>query len=310
VTGARTPVRVAVVGAVTFDELHRSDGGVERRMGGSGVYGALGASLLAPAAIISVVGDDFGDELLDPLRQRGVNVDAVARRAGRTFRWACRYDATGDVREQIYSDPGVYAECAASVPDPLRAVPYLALTAGNALQNHACADQMHHATFIALDTIEREIRDERDKFIRQLPLADLVSINDAEAASLIGWRGGHGDDALSTAAARWLRERGHRLFILKRGSAGADVCEDGVVTRVAAVPGIRAIDPTGAGDTFVGAALSALARGDSLVEAARWGCAVASFTIEAFGTAGILRATRGQAEARLAKVAVAEAAAP
>ena len=128
-------------------------------------------------------------------------------------------------------------------------------------------------------------------------------INDAEAASLIGWRGSPQDDALTRAAADWIRPHGPGRFILKRGSRGADICDlDGAMTRVCAVPGIRAADPTGAGDVFVGAVLSALARGDELVEAARWGCAAASFAVERFGLEGILAATRAEAEARLAEV--------
>ena len=38
--------------------------------------------------------------------------------------------------------------------------------------------------------------------------------------------------------------------------------------------------------------LSALARGAPLIDAVRWGCAVASFTSEGFGLQGRLRATR------------------
>ena len=294
---------VAYVGAVTFDEIHSAEGAVEGVMGGSGAYGALGAALLARPAIVSVVGDDFDDELFEPLRERGVVLDAVERVPGPTFRWGCRYNESGNVREHLYTRAGVYGAHAATIPTHLRDTPCAALTAGNALQNHACAEQLTDATLIALDTIEREIIDEHDAFVRQLPLADLVIINDAEAAALIGWGGSPEDDALTPAAADWIRSHGPRTFILKRGSRGADVCDSGGgVTRVSAVPGIRAADPTGAGDVFVGAVLSALARGDDLVAAARWGCAAASFAVERFGLDGILSATRADAEARLAEV--------
>ena len=50
-----------------------------------------------------------------------------------------------------------------------------------------------------------------------------------------------------------------------------------------------------------------MACGRALVDAARWGCAVASFTIEDFGIAGILGATRDAAEARLRDVAAVSA---
>ena len=294
---------VAYVGAVTFDEIHSSEGAVEGVMGGSGAYGALGAALLARAAIVSVVGDDFDEALLEPLRERGVILDAIERAPGPTFRWGCRYNESGNAREHLYTRAGVYGTHVATIPAHLRDARCAALTAGNALQNHACAAQLADAALVALDTIEREIREEHDAFVRQLPLADIVIINDAEAASLIGWSGSPQDDALTRAAADWIRPHGPGRFILKRGSRGADVCDsDGAMTRVCAVPGIHAADPTGAGDVFVGAVLSALARGDELVGAARWGCAAASFAVERFGLDGILAATRAAAEARLASV--------
>ena len=299
---------VAYVGAVTFDEIHSAEGAVENVMGGSGTYGALGAALRARTAIISVVGDDFDEANLEPLRARGVILDGLERAEGPTFRWGCRYNETGNAREHLYTRAGVYAKRATTIPEHLRDTPYVALTAGNMLQNRSCAEQMRGPAVVALDTIEREVQNKREAFAEQLALADIVMINDAEAAILIGWPGPPESGELTRAAAAWILPHGPRRFILKRGSRGVDVCEDGEeIARVKAVPGIRAIDPTGAGDTFVGAALSALAQGDSLIEAARWGCAVASFTVEAFGTDGILRASRRLAEERLARVAVAAA---
>ena len=58
------------------------------------------------------------------------------------------------------------------------------------------------------------------------------------------------------------------------------------------MPGIHVIDPTGAGATFIGALLRAVARGCDLVEGAVWGCAAASFAIEQFGIEAICLATR------------------
>lgn len=294
---------VAYVGAVTFDEIHSAEGAVENVMGGSGSYGALGAALRARAALISVVGDDFDEANLEPLRERGVILDGLERAEGPTFRWGCRYNETGNVREHLYTRAGVYASRATTIPEHLRDTPHVALTAGNMLQNRSCAEQMREPAVVALDTIEREVQNKHGAFVEQLPLADIVMINDAEAATLIGWPGSPEDEELTRAAAAWILPHGPRRFVLKRGSRGADVCEDGEeVARVAAVPGIRAVDPTGAGDTFVGAALSALADGETLVEAVRWGCAAASFAVEGFGLTGALSATPAGVEERLGDV--------
>ncbi len=75
-------------------------------------------------------------------------------------------------------------------------------------------------------------------------------------------------------------------------------------TAVSAVPGVQPTDPTGAGDSFIGALLSALARGADLTQAAVWACAVASFAIEQFGVQGLLTATPDAVAERTALITV------
>ena len=50
-----------------------------------------------------------------------------------------------------------------------------------------------------------------------------------------------------------------------------------------AVPGVRAVDSTGAGDNFAAGFIDALLRGEGLVDRARWGNAVASLCVERTG---------------------------
>ena len=57
------------------------------------------------------------------------------------------------------------------------------------------------------------------------------------------------------------------------------------------------VDPTGAGDTFAGGFVGALARmgrinDRNLRRAVVYGCVLASFTVEGFGVTGLLRASR------------------
>jgi sugar/nucleoside kinase (ribokinase family) len=73
--------------------------------------------------------------------------------------------------------------------------------------------------------------------------------------------------------------------------------EDGLVVReeIEVDPGVErwipsyhqdgdhVVDPTGGGNTFLGAVAVALARGKSYEEAAIWGCVAASFAVEQVG---------------------------
>lgn len=284
-------VELAVVGAIALDEIHSQAGDIDQLLGGSAVYASLAASLLAQVAPISVIGDDFDVALLEPLNARGIRLDGIVHAQGPNFRWGCRYSPDGDFRETLYTRAGVYDTQPIVVAEPIRHARFVLLTAGNPEQNRRSIDQMIAPELVAIDTIEREVAERRDEFREQVKASDLVSINTLEAAHLIQWDGSQDDPELPLAAWREIHALGPSIFILKKASHGVEIFERHRRTRVGAVPQIQATDPTGAGDTFVSAMLSALARGQDLVRAVVWGCAVASFAIEAFGIDGILRAT-------------------
>ena len=267
---------------------------------------ALGAQFAAQAAPVSVVGDDFDFELLQPLRDAGVSLDGVQQAPGETFRWACRYDPSGDQRETLYTRAGVYESHLVTIQPDLLDAPYVFLTAGNPQQNETALDQLHDPQLIAVDTIEREIVTHREGLMRIIRRSQLVSINAHEAAMLIDWSGSEEDAALPPTAAACLRALGPETIIIKQASQGVEIFEAARRVHVSAVPGLTVVDPTGAGDAFTGALLSALARGDELVEAARWGCAVASFSIGGFGIDGLLGASAAGARERLSSVVAEE----
>lgn len=302
-------VDLVIVGAAAYDEIHSAAGDVEHLLGGSCVYAALGARFAARPAPVSVVGDDFDCGLLAPLREAGIGLEGIERAAGRTFRWACRYDRTGDRRETLYTEPGVYETRLVEFDEGLRDAPLLFLTAGNPRQNERALERMRAPRLIAVDTIEREIETQRAGLTGIIRRSQLVSINAHEAALLIGWAGDEEDAALPGAAAAQLRALGPETIVIKQGSQGVDVFEGNRRVRVSAVPGVEAVDPTGAGDAFTAALLSAMAGGADVVEAARWGCAVASFAVEAFGIAGLVGATEAGVRERLGLVVAEELAA-
>ncbi len=75
---------------------------------------------------------------------------------------------------------------------------------------------------------------------------------------------------------------GIKALVETRGKEGSTVQTPDDEVQVPAVPA-RVVDPVGAGDAFVGGVAAGLAFGQSLVEAARLGAAVASFVVEASG---------------------------
>ena len=80
----------------------------------------------------------------------------------------------------------------------------------------------------------------------------------------------------------WAHGLGAKNVFLKLGKDGVIVSDGKTRTRI---PGhkVKAVDGTGAGDCFCGATLARLAKGDSLVEAARYGNAAAALKTTGYG---------------------------
>jgi len=121
-----------------------------------------------------------------------------------------------------------------------------------------------------------------------LPRVDWLSCNLAEAVSMSGER-----DALAAAGA--LGRPGARV-VIRTGADGCVLAVDGQVTEVPGF-GVRAVDPTGAGDAHVGIFLAALARGADPIAAARRANAGAAVAVTRPGPAG--SPTRDELEAFL-----------
>ena len=99
----------------------------------------------------------------------------------------------------------------------------------------------------------------------------------------------------ASAIARQFLACGVKNAVVKLGAEGCLVKSAAVEAVVPAVPGVRAVDTTGAGDNFAAGFIDALLRGEGLVDCARWGNAVASLCVE--------RGRRDQRNAEHAEIA-------
>lgn len=113
----------------------------------------------------------------------------------------------------------------------------------------------------------------------------LVKPNHIEFADLVGGgRGGRGDWASMARLGAQLQQRGEaEAMIVTRGDKGALLVAPGEAWRLQA-PKVKVASLVGAGDSLIGAAVLALARGETLLEAARLGVAAAAAAVETPGT--------------------------
>jgi len=289
-----------VVGSLAFDDLDMPSGEFRDVLGGAATYSSIAASFLSPVRLVGVIGKDFGEDILDMMRARGVDTQGVERQeSGKTFRWHGRYAKDLSSRESIDTQLNVFADFRPKIPASYRQSSVALL--GNIhpkLQLEVLSQVERSArTMVIADTMNFWISGEPKTLAEMLPKIDLFVINDEEARQLSG-------KANMTAVAREIRKMGPKRLIIKRGEHGAMLFDDDGCFYVPGYPLEEVLDPTGAGDTFAGGLAGYLARTeDRSTNAVRRGMfyasALASFCVEGIGPKRLLEVSKDDLKARL-----------
>ena len=277
---------VLVVGTVAFDTVETPFGRAERILGGSATYASLAARRLAgPVQLNAVVGADFPDAHIEALRSRGIDTEGLVVDAeGETFFWAGRYHYDLNTRDTLATHLNVLADFTPDLPEAYRRARIVCLGNLDPAIQLAVIDQCEAAggaELVIADTMNFWIESAPDALAETLKRVDVLVINDEEARQLA-------DTPNLVQAARAVRAMGPDTLIIKKGEHGALLfCGDEVFS-APAYPLDEVIDPTGAGDTFLGGFAGHLLRvgsldADAMRQAVIVGSALASFVVEAFG---------------------------
>ena len=113
-----------------------------------------------------------------------------------------------------------------------------------------------------------------------LAACDPLVVNQSDASAIVGFEVDTPEAARRTMAALLARVRS---CVITLGAEGAIWGDDAMVEHVVAPPVSAAVDTTGAGDAFVGALASELARGSTLSRATGLGVKAGSFAVGRFG---------------------------
>ena len=290
---------ILVVGTVAFDTVETPFGRAERILGGSATYASLAARVVgAPVHLNAVVGRDFPDAHVAALTDRGVDVEGLVRDPeGETFFWAGRYHYDLNTRDTLATHLNVLATFEPDLPAAYRAPEIVCLGNLDPTVQGSVIDQTDGQGLVVADTMNFWIDNTPDALAETLRRVDVLVINDEEARQLSG-------QPNLVRAARDVRAMGPGTVIVKKGEHGALLfCGDDVFV-APAYPLEDVIDPTGAGDTFLGGFAGHLARvGSTDAEAMRQavvvGSALASFVVEAFGPERLLGVTPEELDERI-----------
>ncbi len=289
-----------VIGSVALDSVETPFGRREAVLGGSATYFSTAASYFGPVRLVAVVGEDFPDEHARFLRERGVELDGLARRPGRTFRWKGRYEYDLNVAHTLETHLNVFADFRPEVPAAWREPDHLFLGNIDPELQDAVLDQVRRPRLVAADTMNFWIASKREALLRTLRRVDLLFVNDAEARQLAG-------ESNVVLAARAILGMGPRAVVVKRGEHGALYFSGEETFAASAFPLASVFDPTGAGDSFAGGFMGYLARNGRhdppvMRRAIAVGSVLASFVVEQFSLDRLRTLTAGEIRGRYAEL--------
>lgn len=297
--GCRNDMSLTVVGSIAFDSVSTPFAARERMLGGSAVHFALAASFFTEVRIVGPVGEDFGEEQLTLLRQRGIGTQDIERvPGGQTFFWRGHYEYDLNVAHTDATELGVFGEFAPKLSPASKDCEVLFLANIQPQLQLDVRAQCERARFVALDSMNLWIEHNREELLEAIAAVDCVLLNDAELRMLT-------EQSSLPAAAREVLARGPRAVVAKRGEYGAAMFTQDGFYALPALPLEDVVDPTGAGDSFAGGMLGAIAAADgeldedALKRAMACGTALASFNVQELGTDRVARLTGEEIEARI-----------
>jgi sugar/nucleoside kinase (ribokinase family) len=287
---AASHAKVAIGGTIAIDHVRTPEAEGVNLLGGSAAYAALAASFFTkPVSLIGIIGHDFPAEHLEMLESRGVCLKGVERSANESFTWSGEYHANMNERTTHRVGLNVLEGWQVKVPAVVREAGIVVLANMSPDNQLEMLGQMEGSDpFVVADTMDLWIEIANDRLHEVLPRVDLFVLNEGEARELAG-------TGNLVKAGKLLLAKGPRNVVVKLGEFGAMLFRPGegndAIFRCPAWPLSHVADPTGAGDTFLGAMAGYLASlgcgpydGAALRQAIVRGSMLASFTCEAFST--------------------------
>lgn len=291
--------KLVIVGTVAFDAIETPFGKTDKILGGAATYIGLAASQFqVDGAIVSIVGGDFPQEDIDMLASNGLDVSGLEIvKEGKTFFWSGKYHNDMNTRDTLATELNTLADFNPVVPDNYKNSEVVMLGNLHPLVQLSVIEQMESPKLVVLDTMNFWMDCALEELKLVIAKVDVITINDEEARQLSG-------EYSLVNAAKKIMTMGPKYVVIKKGEHGALLFHADEMFYAPALPLAEVFDPTGAGDTFAGGFTGYLAKtGDYSFENMKTaiinGSALASFTVEKFGTERLLGLSREELHQRL-----------
>jgi sugar/nucleoside kinase (ribokinase family) len=288
---------VLIVGSTALDSIKTPKAENPRLLGGSASHAAVAASFFSPVKMVGVVGDDFPKRYLDLYKRHKIDLEGLQILPGKTFHWSGEYELNMNNRRTLLTELGVFETFNPTLPKSYQAAQFVLLAnIAPALQHHVL-NQMSRPKFVVADTMDLWLNIALADLLKLIKRLDGFVLNDSEAHQLTK------EDNVF-AAMKKIHKMGPKYVIIKKGSHGSILSSPKGFFICPAYPLHSVLDPTGAGDSFVGGMMGylATARGsidNNIRRGMIYGSVTASFCCEGFGLNCTTQVKRAHIEKRV-----------
>jgi len=268
-------------------------------LGGPPTYVSVAAARLgAKASVISKVGSDFPKEYRNWLQHNNIDLSGLKQVEGETTtKFSVKYQASWKRKLQLracappITASDISSSLAAKVVHIAPIADELSVEVMRKLRKSASLLSLDPQGFVRGFTARGNVRRKRWTDSSFLELADVYKSSLNEALLVTG--------AVDLRqAARRIRDFGVRIVIVTQGMRGSVLLFDEVFQKVPACKPRALVDPTGAGDAYIGAFLAEYIRNKDPFWCACVGSAMASFVVEKMGPNGFVGSEETYVRAR------------
>lgn len=254
-------------------------------LGGSVAYVALSAQRLgANVSVMSKVGCDFPEAYLWWLRQEGIDLSHVSK-IGNAFTTRFELKYSGDLSERAMRlESKAPSITAGDIPESFRAKAVHVAPIAGEIEHDVLEKLKKCADFLSLDPqgflrIFDEYGNVSCGALANKRILELVNIYKSSSEEI------KFATSLSdiNSAIRAIHDFGVEIVIVTIGVKGAILSVEGASYNIPAYNTEKIVDPTGAGDVFIGAFLTEYVQGKDSLWCACVGSAAASVAVEAVG---------------------------
>lgn len=269
-------------GSVALDTTITPFAKAERVLGGAAVYFSMAARFFSPVEICGVVGNDFPEEYVTLLKDKGIKLDGLQTGNGKTFFYESEFSYDMYHRKTLKTELNVLADFKPKLSETGKKARFFYLATMPPESQLELLGAVPKGSMRIVDTIELYIKGSRSSLLEVLANSYGVVLNDEEARMLANEPG-------LVKSGKKILSMGPKFAVVKKGEHGALLFYANDVIPFPALPMEEITDPTGAGDSFAGGLMGILAQKGTinptmydLKQAVAYGNVMGSFAVEDF----------------------------